>query len=599
MRKFIAKINEIYKPFRKVALMMFLFISASQVLALVAPYLYGKIIDAIIEKNSMKHVVMIAFFAMLVHITHAVLLSYYREKFELQNLDFSVFQHITKTALEKTLGLSMGQQTSENSGIQKAVINNGENAIPALAFIVLYEVFPLVLQVVFSVGALMYLSTTLGLIACFAVVLFVGITLYVNERFKDELKEIDDMKNKNRKMQQEVLTNAAVVQTNVQEERMSRDYEQHIDVYVERSKKTWIQYMVFSSLRNTIMGVSRFAIIVLGAYYVFQGVFTPGYLVVFLTWTSNAFNRLEAIGSMHRRCMEAITSAKKYFKFVDIEPAIQTTKNPIRPRCFEGKIEFRDVSFRYPARQNLLSSDEEKKGQEERNHSCSLNKVNFSISPGQRVAFVGHSGAGKSTIVRMLLRAYDPDEGQIIVDDNDLRFVDLKRFRESMGVVEQDVALFDETLRYNICYGLNGKGKDVTEEELNRIVRESCIDKFWSRLEKGYDTIVGERGVKLSGGERQRVGIARALIKKPQILIFDEATSHLDTENEASIRKAIEKASRGRTTIIIAHRLSTIKNVDKIFVMEKGMLVGQGTHKELMESCEAYKRLISSQIASV
>jgi ATP-binding cassette subfamily B protein len=217
------------------------------------------------------------------------------------------------------------------------------------------------------------------------------------------------------------------------------------------------------------------------------------------------------------------------------------------------------------------------------------------IEPGQTVAFVGESGAGKSTIVKAIVRAQDPAEGQIIIDGNDLRVLDLKHYRKSIGIVDQDVSLFDQTLRYNITYGVKDGSTAITDRELSAVAEASRIDRFFDRLEKGFDTLIGERGVKLSGGERQRVGIARALVKNPDILIFDEATSNLDSENEEMIRESIESASRGRTTIIIAHRFSTIKKVDKVFVFDKGKLVGEGTHAELTLSCEQYQRLVKNQ----
>ena len=598
MKKFIAKINEIYKPFRKAALMMFVFIGVSQALMLVSPYLYGKIVDAVIEGRSMRHILIFAGLSFLAYMLQGTVLNYYREKFELHNLDFDVFRRVTKTTMEKTLSLSIGQHANENSGIKKSIIDKGEHSLTTLAYTALYEILPIVAQVVFAVVALFYLSAILGIIVLFAVSLFVGVTVYINTKLGGELKEFQNISNKNSKMHSEILRNINVVQVSAQEERMVNEYDKRIVAYSDFGKKMWMKYVFFSSLRSIITSMARFGVIAVGAYYVYKGIYSPGYLVVFLAWSSNAFNRLDAVGPLHRRCMELYSAVKKYFIFTDIEPAVQTVKNPIRPTRLEGRIEFKNVSFQYPT-QRYLTDDEEREVGEIKRSSRSLTNISLTIEPGQKVAFVGHSGAGKSTIARMLVRAYDPDAGQITVDGNDLRLIDLKQFRENVGVVEQDVALFDETLRYNICYGLNGKGEHITEQELDSVAQEACIDKFHHRLEKGYETVIGERGVKLSGGECQRVGIARALIKKPQILIFDEATSHLDAENERLIRKAIEKASHGRTTIIIAHRLSTIKNVDKIFVMEKGALVGQGTHKELMESCEAYERLISSQIASV
>jgi ATP-binding cassette subfamily B protein len=283
---------------------------------------------------------------------------------------------------------------------------------------------------------------------------------------------------------------------------------------------------------------------------------------------------------------------------LSIEPDVKVIDNPVRPEKYFGRIEFKKVTFKYRGR-DVKKSEDDEEDEEKKNLppvlEPALSEVSFVIEAGQTVAFVGESGAGKSTLINALIRAQDPESGQITVDGNDLRVLDLKHFRESIGLVNQDVALFDQTLVYNITYGLNGRSSQVTYLELREVAEASRIDRFYDRLEKGFDTIIGERGVKLSGGERQRVGIARALIKKPDILIFDEATSNLDADNEAMIRESIEGASRGRTTIIIAHRFSTIRNVDKVFVFDKGRLVGQGSHDELNATCEQYQRLVRNQ----
>lgn len=199
-------------------------------------------------------------------------------------------------------------------------------------------------------------------------------------------------------------------------------------------------------------------------------------------------------------------------------------------------------------------------------------------------------------MIQLLIRAYDPEKGKIMIDGHDLKDLSLNEYRQKLGIVPQDVALFDNTLRYNILFGAN---KEVSNKELKKAVEMARVDEFLGGMENGLDTVIGERGIKLSGGERQRVGIARALVKNPSILIFDEATSSLDVENEAIIRESIEKASKGRTTIIIAHRLSTIKDADKIIVMEKGRIVGQGTHEELLKSNETYRNMIKIQTVIV
>jgi len=418
----------------------------------------------------------------------------------------------------------------------------------------------------------------------------------LNKNVRDDLKNIEDMNHDSEKVRTEILRNLELVQINAQEKKVSGEYDKGLGKIASFGKKVWTRFLLFICLRNLVIGTTRFLVIVIGAYYVYEGVYTAGYLVVFLSWSSNAFGKLGSVGNLHRRCMELYISVKKYFVMLDIEPAVKVIQNPVKLDNLDGRIEFKNVSFKYPVRSYL--EDDEVKPSSQNDHEA-LSDISFTIQSGQRVAFVGQSGAGKSTLTHLILRSYDPDDGQIVIDENDLRILDLKHYRESIGLVEQSVTLFDETLRYNIIFGLNGRGIDVTDDELGEIANMSCIDKFYDRLEQGFETVIGEKGVKLSGGERQRVGIARALIKTPKILIFDEATSSLDTENEALIKESIENASKGRTTIIIAHRLSTIRDVDKIFVMEKGKIVGEGKHKELLGTCEVYKNLVSNQVTTI
>ncbi|MBU2044106.1 MAG: ABC transporter ATP-binding protein/permease [Candidatus Omnitrophica bacterium] len=250
---------------------------------------------------------------------------------------------------------------------------------------------------------------------------------------------------------------------------------------------------------------------------------------------------------------------------------------PNGSKCFSGlkkEIEIKDLSFQYNSGENVVLSD-----------------VSLSITKGLKVGIVGPSGGGKSTIVELLLRFYDPQKGQILIDGVDLRELDLNFWRRSIGVVSQDTFLFNDTVQANIAFAKPGASK----EEIETAAQRAHVSEFIKELPKGYDTLLGERGVRLSGGQRQRIAIARAILTEPEILVFDEATSSLDTESERIVQQALDYIAKGRTVITIAHRLSTVLDADRIFVVSGGCLVQQGTHQELLEQKGVYHRLVCLQ----
>jgi ATP-binding cassette subfamily B protein len=331
-----------------------------------------------------------------------------------------------------------------------------------------------------------------------------------------------------------------------------------------------------------------------GISLVQRKMFSAGTMVTLWIWSVSALNRVQSIGPIARTVMEDIASLAKYLELLDTLPEVSVIDDAIRPDRYCGDILFENVTLRYRRRQE---SEEEES--EENQPDPSLRDVSLHIPAGKKIAFVGESGAGKSTIVYALMRSQNLQAGRITIDGYDLATeLDCRHLRQHVGLVPQSTFLFDRSIRYNITYGLNGRAGEVSDDELRRVAKMACIDRFTDRLEHGFDTLIGERGVKLSGGERQRIGIARALIKDPDILIFDEATSSLDPRNEHDIQEAIEQASKGRTTIIVAHRYSTIRNVDGIYVMDHGKVAGYGTHEELMGSCSQYRDLIAHQQAA-
>lgn len=598
MKNFIWKVVEIYKPFKKIASVMFLFLVVMQSLSIISPFLLGKIVDSVVAKKPLEFVLLLAGISLGIFLLRDVLLNYYKEKFELDWVDYDIPRYVANKTLEKVFNLSIGQHNNQHSGIKQSIINRGEHSLQTLAFMTLYEVLPLILKIGVMGTFILVMNPLVGGILISAGLVFGGISIHINLILKGELENYQEIGHRNYKRHSELLRNIELILVSAQEKKSQEEYDRALICYSDAGKHLWKRYIRFTALRNIAVGVAKFAIVAVGVIQVYKSQYTPGDLVLYLSLSSDLMGNLWNIGPIHRQILDLYTAANKYFILLDIEPEVKVIVNPVEPDNLCGRIEFKNVSFAYPRRKYIVSEEEEKSGENpklpDKNHGAIFG-VSFTIEAGKKVALVGHSGAGKSTIAYLILRAHDPDRGQIIVDNNDLRLLDLHDYRRRIGVVEQHVGLFDATLRYNIAFGLQDD-RQITDIELNEISKIACIDQFFHRLEKGFDTIIGERGIRLSGGERQRVGIARALIKKPKILILDEATSSLDSENESLIREAVSRASAGKTAIIIAHRLSTIKDADKILVLDKGRLVGQGTHQELLGSCETYLNLITHQI---
>jgi subfamily B ATP-binding cassette protein MsbA len=284
---------------------------------------------------------------------------------------------------------------------------------------------------------------------------------------------------------------------------------------------------------------------------------------------------IKELGSVNNRIQEASAAADRVFEIIDIEPHIKNIPNAIQLKDFKDEILFKNVSFKY-----------------EDSEVNVLENLNFSVKRGEIIALVGPSGGGKSTLADLIPRFYDPTEGQIFLDGNDIKEVTIESLRSKMGIVTQETFLFDTNIAENIAYGLT----DYPMEKIIEVAKTANAHNFISEMPNGYNTIIGERGVKLSGGQRQRLTIARALLKNPEIMIFDEATSALDNESEILVQEAIERLMLNRTTFVIAHRLSTIRNATSILVLDRGHIIQQGTHDKLIaEEKGLYKKFYEMQ----
>ncbi len=498
--------------------------------------------------------------------------------------NYHLFKFVTKVedkmrnaAFEKYLKLHALFHHGSSSGQIIGRIERGGTAV----YVILNDIMgqnllPPLVVFVGTFGALLYENVWIALAVLVPFPIYFFITRSLSKKiYEIEQRANDAFENVSRELY-DVAGNVLTVKKFSQEKEETEHERQLLTEAREIQYSAERLWGIVENVQTTIATVGRVAVLLLSAWFVFNGTATIGEFVLFITLQNMAYQPLAQFSIILPRLRRNATRVERLFAVLDEPVMVNDKPGAIELPPLKNGIEFKNVSFAY-----------------RNDKQWALKDINLKIPAGSTVALVGRSGSGKTTFINLLLRSFDPQKGTISIDGTDIRDVTQDSLRRQIAVVPQEVDLFSRTVAENISYGR----PDVTRTQIENAAKTALAHDFILKLEKKYETVVGERGIKLSGGERQRVGIARAVLRDPRILILDEATSHLDTESERLISKATDALIKNRTSIIIAHRLSTILRADTIVVFKDNQIEAIGDHKELLRRSPTYKRLHDLQFS--
>jgi ABC-type multidrug transport system fused ATPase/permease subunit len=552
-----------------------IFIIFIELFRLLGPYILKLIIDQITNFSPEKIGKLVLLIIAMFLANQVVSIMAYFEDRRIIRILADVESGLNNNAQRNMVFLDLNYHERENTGNKILKISRGIMKIVELLGNFFWEVFPTIFQIIFTAIVLFLVDYRFGLTIVLFIPIFILLTLRINRQvYPLRLMRHDKQEEASGKMAQSII-NINTVKSFVQEVRECNSFNQVTNVIKESVIKEYSKILRYNLRRNLVIDLGRAIILGSGIYLVWKGNMTIGSLVFIFTISEKALISLYRITRLYDRIMDSSEAIERVYDLKNQEPTIKNPEKGIKVKNIEGQIEFQNVSFKY-----------------DESRLKALDKVTLKINSSCVTALVGPSGGGKTTLARMIYRHYDPAVGAVLLDGIDLKKYDLYSFRRFISIVPQEVEIFNSSVRDNISYA-----KPLASfKEIQAAARIANAEEFINQLSDGYNTLVGERGIKLSGGQRQRVGIARAILANPKILIFDEATSSLDSYSERLIQEAMEKVSRGRTVIIIAHRLSTIKRADKIVVLEKGKVVEEGSHFELARvNGGLYQRLIRLQ----
>jgi ATP-binding cassette subfamily B protein len=564
---FISKSKKAY-----IAAMVLMFLQA--VFSRIVPYLYGQIIDSLNNKvfDIAVLIVAILILARIANDAVAILKEWLGDRILIRN----IHKNSQLEYMQALQRVDYEYHTNKSSGSLISLAKRGDNALFIAYFEINDKAIMIILEFILSIIILATLNVNMAVILAVIISLALSAAYFLiklNVKRRKEANRLDDIV---AGLRVDNLIGFETVKLFAQEDwemkRMEKAYKPLIKA---QSAYVW----TFRYIDITLSTLSIIAFIMIFAYGIHSiqndllsvGAFTTAMVFVF-----DISRRLFDVIYKLREIAKVYTDLTRYFQIMDLKSNIKESPNTQDLTEVRGFINFKDVNFSYNQNEEVLSN------------------INIEIKPDETVALVGKSGSGKTTLTKLLMRFYDVDQGQISIDHVNIKNLKIKHLRKAIGLVPQDPVLFNQTIAFNISYG----NPDTSNDQIINSAKKASLHEFIMSLPNGYQTIVGERGIKLSGGQKQRLAIARIILTNPEIIIFDEATSQLDSENEKKIQEAFHNLTKNKTTIIIAHRLSTVMSADKIIVFENGQIVQRGTHEELATQPGVYQGLWELQTSS-
>lgn len=570
------------RPYWKTLIIVSILLLVRTGLNLLPPLLQREVIDEVIAKEKLSQLTVLIAALIAIHALSRIvdfgdmyLRHVVGEKF-IFDLRVRIYAHLQQLSLSFYEGTSTGELMSRVT-----------NDVNALEQFVTHGVALTIVDLLRLVGAsavLLILNWKLALVMLGPLpIMAIGLWIF-NHRARPIYRRVRDRLGDINASLQDKLAGIRVVQAFEQEELELRRFRQVSRDYLQERVFAIRTWSIFFPVLHFLSALGGALVLGFGARLVINGQLTLGTLVAFLSYIISFYEPLRRLTEVDNTFQQAIAAGERIFELLDKKSDIRDAPDAISLDEIEGDVVFENVHFRYGDDESILAKKQNV-----------LHDISFHIKPGQAVALVGPSGAGKTSIANLLCRFYDPDDGCVLVDGHDLREVKVQSLRQHVAVVLQDTFLFNTTVRDNLRYGK----PEASDEEMIAAAKAAYAHDFIQELPEGYDTEIGERGVRLSGGQKQRLALARAILADPRILILDEATSSVDAEAEYLIQQALEEVMKGRTALVIAHRLSTIRDADKIIALEEGYIREVGSHQDLLAKDGLYSQLYRRQLALV